>query len=389
MRHGFLADVSALVLAALVACTAPAAAPSGAAPSAPATAAPATTAPAVAAAPTAARSPALQALIDAARQEGEIDLVWGEGSLGGREGTKRLMDGLNREYGLNLDVRFTPGQSFPEMAARISQEYQAGRRATSDVYLGADHHIAGLMASDVLEAVDWTAWAPHVQDPALVAPGGMAVTFQTWLPGISYNTARVSGDAVPRRFQDLLKPEYKGRVATTPYASGFDRLASPELWGKARTLDFATRLADQLGGLIRCNETQRIVSGEFEIFALDCNPSNTLRAKAQGAPIEFTPALDVPVANLVYLAVPKNAAHPAAGKLFIDYVLSREGQDLLYSMEYMDSHLVPGSHTAQDVDRLRAGGATLEIFDVARVLSRDEAELADVLPEVQRILAKK
>src|SRR5436309_2339864 len=165
------ASVSALALAALVACAAPAAAPSQAPARAPA------------AAPGAAtdRPPALQALVDAARQEGALDLVWGDGSLGGREGTSRLMDGLNREYGLNLTVRFTPGPSFPEMAARVTQEYQSGRRATTDVYMGADHHMATLMANNVLEAVDWGAWAPHVRDPALVGPAGMAVTFETWL----------------------------------------------------------------------------------------------------------------------------------------------------------------------------------------------------------------
>jgi ABC-type Fe3+ transport system substrate-binding protein len=255
--------------------------------------------------------------------------------------------------------------------------------------MGADHHIATLMANNVLEAVDWTAWAPHIQDPALLAPQGMAVTYETWLPGITYNSTRVTGDAIPHTLQDLLKPEYKGRVAMTSYASGFDRLATPEMWGKARTLDFATRYADQLGGLIRCNEIQRVANGEFDIFALDCNGSNALRAKAQGAPVEFTSALDVPAANLVYMGVPKNAAHPAAAKLWIDYVLSREGQDMLYAAEYMDSHLVPGSRTAQEVDKLRASGATLQIFDVAGVLSRDEAEMADVLADVQRIISKR
>src|SRR5206468_2268299 len=161
-----------------------------------------------------------------------------------------------------------------------------------------DQYVDMLMANAVLEAVDWSAWAPHVRDPALVGPQGMAVTFQSWLTGITYNSARLTGEAVPRTMQDLLKPEYKGRVASTPYTSGFDRLAAPEVWGKARTLDFAARFADQLGGLIRCNETERIVSGEFDVLALDCNQSNTLKLKAQGAPVEFTPATDVPVVNL-------------------------------------------------------------------------------------------
>src|SRR4051794_29680090 len=186
-HNGLRAGIGALMLAALVACGAPAASPRAAAPDAPASAAaPAAAAPASATT----RSPGLQTLIDAARQEGVIDLVWGEGSVGGREGTKRLTDALNREYGLNLDVRFTPGPSFPEMAARVTQEYQVGRRATTDIYMGADHHIATLMANNVLEAVDWEAWAPHIQDPALLAPQGMAVTYETWLPGITYNPTR-------------------------------------------------------------------------------------------------------------------------------------------------------------------------------------------------------
>jgi iron(III) transport system substrate-binding protein len=227
-----------------------------------------------------------------------------------------------------------------------------------------------------------------VRDPAQVGPQGMAVTFQTWLPGISYNTTRVTGEAVPRTLQDLLKPEYKGRVAATPYASNFDRLAVPELWGKARTLDFAARFADQLAGLIRCNETPRIVSGEFDLFALDCNQSNVLKAKSQGAAVEFATATDIPLMSLIYMAVPKHAAHPAAAKLWIDYVLSREGQEILYDVESMDSHLVPGSRTVREVDKLRSGGATLQVFDIARAQSRDEAELADVLPEIQRIFSK-
>ena len=285
-----------------------------------------------------AHPPALQAVIDAARQEGTLDLVWAEGVVGGREGVSRLAEGLNRRYGLNLDIRFTPGLNMAEMAPRLVQEYQTGRHATTDVYIGADDHMSGLMANGVLAAVDWSAWSPNVRDPAQMGPQGMAVTFQTWVPGITYNPTRVSGAAVPRTMQDLLKPEYKGRVASTPYASNFDRLATTEMWGKARTMDFATRFADQLGGLMRCNEPSRIASGEFDLFALDCNQGTALAAKADGAPIEFTPATDVPVANLVYMAVPKNATHPAAAKLWIDYMLSREAQDLLFAMEYMDSH---------------------------------------------------
>ena len=379
MRNGSLLRVSALALAGLLACAAPPAAPR----QTPANA------PDAAVQPTTAHPPALQAVIDAARQEGALDLVWAEGVAGGREGTSRLAEGLNRRYGLNLDIRFTPGLNMAEMVPRLIQEYQTGRRSTTDVYVGADNHMSGLMANSVLEPVDWSAWSLNVRDPAQMAPQGMAVTFQTWVPGITYNPTRVSGAAVPRTLQDLLKPEYKGRVASTPYAANFDRLATPAMWGKAPTMDFAARFADQLGGLMRCNEPARIAGGEFDVLALDCNQGTALAAKADGAPIEFAPATDVPAVNLVYLAVPKNATHPAAAKLWIDYMLSREAQDILFAIEYMDSHLVPGSQTAREVDKLRAGGAPLQIFDIARLQSGDEEVRADVLPEIQRILAKR
>lgn len=81
-----------------------------------------------------------------------------------------------------------------------------------------------------------------------------------------------------------------------------------------------------------------------------------------------------------------NSTHPDS---LLPCALSREGQDILFELDYMDSHLVAGSRTARDVDTLRAGGAKIEIFDIERFQSRDETELAGVLPDVQRILSKK
>src|SRR5262245_21848312 len=152
--------------------------------------------------------------------------------------------------------------------------------------------------------------------------------------------------------QDLLKPEYKGRAAPTPYRANFDRLATAELWGKERTLDYVSRYATQLAGLIRCSETNRLVTGEFDVFALDCHQASALAAKARGAPVEFKLASDVPIISPVYMTVPKNAAHPAAAKLWINYLLGREAQDLLYQMDFIDSHLVEGSQTAKDIQKL-------------------------------------
>ncbi len=178
---------------------------------------------------------ALQRLVDGARQEGSLSLVWGQGTLGGTEGIRRLAEGFNKTYGLNLDVKFTPGQNMAEMAPRIVQEYQAGRPAVSDVVVGYAQHMLAMMDGDALEAVDWSGWAANVQNPAAVCCDGRAVVVQSSTAGISYNPTKLGGSLAPHSLQDLLKPELKGRIATTPYAASFDNLAVPELWGEQRT----------------------------------------------------------------------------------------------------------------------------------------------------------
>src|SRR5262249_52489375 len=127
-------------------------APAASAPARP----PAAAAPAVSADARAAQTPAgLQPLIDAARQEGQLALIWGEGSLGGSDGGRRLAEGFNRTYGLDVRVQYTPGPSMSEMLAKTTQEFQANRRASTDVQLGFGLHVAALMRAGALLAVDW------------------------------------------------------------------------------------------------------------------------------------------------------------------------------------------------------------------------------------------
>src|SRR5215472_2768717 len=90
---------ASLLLAGLVACAPPAASPS------PAPAAPAAVAP----------GDPLAAVIEAARREGQLNLVWTE-NVGSAEGIRRWIEGYNRTYGLQLAIQFTPGLSMPEQA---------------------------------------------------------------------------------------------------------------------------------------------------------------------------------------------------------------------------------------------------------------------------------
>jgi iron(III) transport system substrate-binding protein len=345
--------------------------------------------PAAAAAPSAAPAGALAEMVAAARQEGQLTLVYSQNTTGGAEAVPRLADGFNRHYGLQLSVQFTPGPDMPQMAARVIQQYQAGRASDTDIFLGSENHIAMLIQADALIPVDWASWAPNVQDPRLLAPDGVAVEVISTTPGITYNTAKVKSDEAPTSLQDLLQPRFKGRIASTPYAAIFPELGSPELWGEARAMAYVTALADQVSGLIRAGETERIVSGEFDVLAINTNSADAAAWQKRGAPLAHVVPTDAAVLQYRYAGVPRNAPHPNAAKLWINYLLGREAQDTLFDVAQTDHYLLPGSKTAAPIKALEAKGVQFTPIDVAFVQRNDEAALDRLRDDMQRVLQKR
>jgi iron(III) transport system substrate-binding protein len=205
------------------------------------------------------------------------------------------------------------------------------------------------------------------------------------LPCISYNASKVTGDAVPHSMEDLLKPQFKGRVASTPYVIHFDSLASPELWGEERVLAYATKLSDQLGGLMGCGEHERIASGEFDLFALDCGSFGARRLAAAGAPLDHAIPRDAALLQTNSMGVPRNAAHPATAKLFIDYMLTREAQDYVFEWFYSDHPLLPGSKAATEIEKARADRAQFVSLVVPFFERNESRHLSQVSTEVLRI----
>jgi ABC-type Fe3+ transport system substrate-binding protein len=325
----------------------------------------------------------LNDIIDAAKKEGQLSIVVGEGTLGGSN--SGLGAAFNKYYGLDLDVRFTPGPPMPNMVAAVVQQYQAHHAAVTDVIVGYANHMMDVIAANAGEKADWKNWAPNLQQANLVSPEGVAVPVMSSTVGIAYNTAVFKGADVPKTFRDLLNPKLKGHVATTPYASSFDRLATPDMWGKEKTLAFARKLSDQVGGLIRCNEMDRIASGEFDAFGLTCSQNDALASAAKGAPVGFTLASDAPIVMYLYEAVPATAAHPNAAKLWINFMSSKEAQKILYDVGFADLHLLPESRTRQSISDIEAKGAKFLIVDTDFYRGHNTAEMTEALSEVQKI----
>lgn len=315
-------------------------------PTSPSTAAASPQTSSAAKAPAGSSTPTLQSLIDGAKKEGALSFAYGGGTFGGNEGIQKLGAAFNKAYGLNLQVQVSPGDSMPNMVAKITQEYQAKKPASTDVVLSlADTMDVPIEAHSVLTP-DWRSWGPNiqkVQSSDVTTPDNSAVVVQTFMSGIEYNTSKVSKDQVPKTMADLLKPEFKGRVASTVYATAFDWLATDSMWGYQPTLDYVQKFSKQIAGVIRCGEDQRVASGEFDMFGLDCSQSGALKLKAGGAPVDYTVPSDAVLEEYVYAAVPQTAAHPNAAQLWVDFLLSPDAQQILREEDFTDSNLIPGS----------------------------------------------
>src|SRR5262249_8950377 len=158
---------------------------------------------------------------------------------------------------------------------------------------------------------------------------------------------------------------------------------SDQMWGEQPVSDYVRQLSGQVGGLIQCGQTDRIASGEFDFFALDCGSYLARRLQARGAPVQQVIPTDAAIIGHWYMAVPKHAAHPNAAKLWVNYVLGREAQDIMYDLTYQGHNLVPGSRAERDIEELKASG--IKFFELDVEYFQRNARLGSLAPEFARM----
>jgi iron(III) transport system substrate-binding protein len=332
-------------------------------------------------------SPAVQRLIDGARAEGTLDLVLSASFFQRGEALPAIEQAFNRHYGLNVHIQRTVGPSMPQLAGMVGQEVQAGKKPQTDLFMGSDIHIATLLRAGALEAIDWRALDDRI--PAMaVGEGNVGVAYGSSYSGMTYNLNLVPPAEVPTSLQGLLDPRWKGKIASTPYAAGFPQLARSTAWGEQRTKDYVRALADQAGGLMRCGENERLLSGEFVLYALNCGVASDLAAHRDGQPIGVAIPADAPAVSYYAWGVPKGSAHPNAATLFALFTLSDEGQRLSYEADFMDLHLLPGSQSVAVVKPILDQGGKLMGEDAMVQMTAYGAESGRLETELQRMIAK-
>lgn len=149
---------------------------------------------------------------------------------------------------------------------------------------------------------------------------------------ITYNSKLVSKADAPASFDDLLHPKWKGRISLEREEYLVTQ-AHMQYAGRQKATDYFKKLAQQDLILINGHSKQALLltAGEFPIIVYS-DIARTEELKTKGAPIEWVRA-EPYITVLVSAAITREAKHPAAARLFMNYLASDEGQRQVLAMD--------------------------------------------------------
>jgi iron(III) transport system substrate-binding protein len=167
------------------------------------------------------------------------------------------------------------------------------------------------------------------------ASGGLVlwVTDRESLIGVGYNKNVMKGGFIPKKFDDLLNPALKGQMSSANNETGARAIGAML---KAKGEAFVRKLREQdirPHGTTAAGLTELIISGEAPISFTMVETNLTQPAATKGAPVAWVPMEVVPV-NAGSAAVIANAPNPHAALLFVDFLISPDGQKMYSDLFY-------------------------------------------------------
>jgi iron(III) transport system substrate-binding protein len=194
----------------------------------------------------------------------------------------------------------------------------------------------------------------------LFDPKGMWAATRLSFFGLAYNTKLVAKSEVPKTYQDLLDPKWKGKLAwaATTETGGaamfitFIRVLMGEEKGERYLSQLAKQNVVNLAGSPR-EVVNRVMAGEHSI-ALNIFLHHPIISAQKGAPVASQPLEPVP-ANASVMVLVKAAPHPHSALLLMDFLLSRKGQEVIRDADYFPAdQAVPAQASLDGVVPKRA-----------------------------------
>lgn len=312
---------------------------------------------------------AIDRLYQAAKKEGTV-VIWGPNDP---IIYQKAQEVLNKQY---PGIKVEHFEILPEpIVQRLIAEAQAGKQSSVDiVQSGSMRAVRPLIDRDML--VSYAGWDKEFDIDALYANNRFVGNYNLALP-IAYNSNLVKPQDLPKSWDDLADPKWKGRkiiveARLVPFA-----MLGTEL-GKPKALEMAKQLLAQDPIMMQGGTTAvNALAGGQAPLAIGVYAYAVSKLKQKGAPVDWLPVNPLPMLTSA-MGVVKTAPHPNAARFFAGWMGTLEGQKIIY--EHSGQATLVGRN---------AYGAVAERLKTAKpkIILETDANYAAIL-DVQRELGK-
>ena len=270
----------------------------------------------------------LQKLVEGAKKEGELNLY----TSAQADDIGAVAAAYEKKYGIRVNMWRSSSE---KVLQRALAEARANRHAM-DVAETNGPEMESMHREKILQLVK----SPHLADliaPALL-PHGEWVSTRMNVFVQAYNTKAVRKTDLPRSWEDLADPKWKGRLGIEQEDADWLAGMMDEL-GEARGTKLFRDIVAKNGISMRKGHTllaQLVVSGEVPL-ALTVYNYKAEQLKRKGAPIDWF-AIGTAIARPNGVGVARAAPHPHAAVLFYDFEISDEGQRILAQRDFVPTN---------------------------------------------------
>ena len=271
----------------------------------------------------------------------------------GADRPQRLADGAKKEGNTLMVYTSAPADDMAAVTAAFEKKHgikvqvwrasseKVVQRAVSEAR--ANRHVMDVIETNgpEIEALHREKLLQEVRSPLLedLLPGTLpphrewiGTRMNIWVA--AYNTSLVKKEELPRSYEDLAHPRWKGRLGIEASNANWFAGVVKEL-GEAKGLKLFRDIFAANGVSVRSGHTlltNLVVAGEVPL-ALTVYNYKVEQLKNNGAPIEWF-LIPPTIARFQGIALSRRAPHPHAAVLFIDFMLG-DGQAILLKRDFI------------------------------------------------------
>jgi len=234
---------------------------------------------------------------------------------------------------------------------KIATEHQAGQVAADVIWVGDPSDYLSFKKEGIL--AQYSSPEAAAIDPKFIDPEGCYTGARMMNMGIGYNSALVTPEDAPKSWDDLLNAKWKGQIVMTdPSSAGTTKyFVAALLANRAYGEEYFKKLKAN-GCELESGTTathNQVAASAYQVGVMLDYVSHNLMA--QGSPIGFL----YPPKDLISIFSPiglvKGSANQENGKLLYDFILSKEGQEILVANNLLSvrNDVAPTGVSVEDI----------------------------------------